>query len=183
MKRFFFIGRDEQNDICIQDKSDVISRSHAIIEVGKNGVYYLTDISLNGTYVNGHRVVKDQKIKVRRGDDISFAHFASLDWNLIPKSKSYLSIWLVSFAIMLLICVVVLLLVLGKDNKKNIGQYKESIVTYVEQGENDKDLVKKSKGKELLPQKPKAVDSLVKKKVTKKKAPESIEDKVIDAIF
>ncbi len=88
MKRYFTIGRDVQSDIVLNDETDVVSRRHAILEVGRNGRYFITDQSRNGTYVNGIRISSDEKVPVTRRDTISFAHIEDLDWNRIPKDRT-----------------------------------------------------------------------------------------------
>ncbi len=88
MKRYFTIGRDLQSDIVLNDETDVVSRRHAILEVGRNGKYFITDQSRNGTYVNGIRISSDEKVPVTRRDTISFAHMEDLDWNRIPKDRT-----------------------------------------------------------------------------------------------
>ncbi len=90
MKRYFTIGRDLQSDIVLNDDSDVVSRRHAVLEVGRNGKYFITDQSRNGTYVNGIRISQGEKVPVTREDEISFAHVQNLDWSLVPKDRTLL---------------------------------------------------------------------------------------------
>ena len=87
-KRIYTIGRDPQCDIWLQDSTDVASRNHAILEVGKGGKYFLTDQSRNGTYVNGIKMTPGAKVPVSRRDVISFAHVQGLDWNVIPNDNT-----------------------------------------------------------------------------------------------
>ena len=47
MKRYFVIGRDPQADINIPDETDVVSRHHAVLEVGRDGKYFIIDQSQN----------------------------------------------------------------------------------------------------------------------------------------
>lgn len=96
MKRYFTIGRDLQSDIVLNDDSDVASRRHAVLEVGRNGKYFITDQSQNGTYVNGIRISQNEKVPVTREDEISFAHVQNLDWSLVPKDRTLLTVLLVS---------------------------------------------------------------------------------------
>ncbi len=90
MKRYFTIGRDLQSDIVLNDDSDVVSRRHAVLEVGRNGKYFITDQSRNGTYVNGIRISQNEKVPVTREDEISFAHVQNLDWDIVPKDRTLL---------------------------------------------------------------------------------------------
>ena len=57
------IGRDSQNDICINDPH--VNNHHAQIYSKQNG-YYLRDLG-GGTFINGHPV-KSNSVVLRRGD-------------------------------------------------------------------------------------------------------------------
>jgi hypothetical protein len=57
------IGRDPQNDICINDPH--VSNQHAQIYSKRNG-YYLRDLG-GGTFINGHPV-KSSTVALHRGD-------------------------------------------------------------------------------------------------------------------
>lgn len=83
MKKLYTIGRDLQNDIVIDDDSDVISRLHATIRFDGSKMY-LIDQSQNGTYVNGMRMTANEEVPVSRKDNVSFANVSDLDWNLLP---------------------------------------------------------------------------------------------------
>ena len=55
-----FIGRGSDSDVIIDNKS--ISRKHCSLEL-KNGVYYLADWhSMNGTRVDGEKIVSEKQI-------------------------------------------------------------------------------------------------------------------------
>ena len=84
LQRIYKIGRDKENDIVLMDSKNLVSGSHAIIEVMKNGDIYLTDNSKNGTSINGV-TVSNQRRQIKRGDSIVFAKTASLDWNKIES--------------------------------------------------------------------------------------------------
>lgn len=84
MKKVFTIGRDANCDIIIPDTTDVVSRLHATLRVDGSKIF-LTDQSLNGTYVNGLKMSSNVEIPVSRKDVVSFAHVYDLDWNLIPR--------------------------------------------------------------------------------------------------
>lgn len=88
MKRILTIGRNSGCDICISDSTDVVSREHAILEIGRGGKYFLTDKSRNGTYVNGIKMMSNERIPVTRADVISFAHVSDLDWTFVPKDNT-----------------------------------------------------------------------------------------------
>ena len=83
MKKLYTIGRDLQNDIVIDDDSDVISRLHATIRFDGSKMYII-DQSQNGTYVNGMRMTANEEVPVSRKDNVSFANVSDLDWNLLP---------------------------------------------------------------------------------------------------
>src|SRR6187551_4088455 len=61
------LGRHPSNTVQLLDK--IVSKEHCIIERRPNG-FTLRDLgSLNGTYINGERVVGEQDL--RHGDDIA----------------------------------------------------------------------------------------------------------------
>lgn len=85
MKKIYTIGRDPQNDIVINDNTDVVSRLHATIRIDGSKMF-LIDQSQNGTYVNGMRMSANEEIPVTREDTVSFANVAELNWTLLPDS-------------------------------------------------------------------------------------------------
>lgn len=86
--KVYSIGREHGCDIFINDNTDVISRRHAVLNVSPSGKMTIVDQSHNGTYVNGIRITPNVPVPVTRKDNISFAHVARLDWNLVPKGNS-----------------------------------------------------------------------------------------------
>lgn len=86
--RVYSIGREENCDIIIDDRSDVISRRHAALNVTSFGKMTIVDYSHNGTYVNGIRISSNVPVPVTRKDNISFAHVARLDWRVIPNTRA-----------------------------------------------------------------------------------------------
>ena len=90
----YSIGRDLGCDIVINDNTDVVSRRHAVLSVGSGGKMTITDLSSNGTYVNGIKIAPNVPFPVSRKDSVSFAHVANLDWDVIPKSRCWIT-WLI----------------------------------------------------------------------------------------
>ena len=90
----YTIGRDLGCDIVINDNTDVVSRRHAVLNVGSGGKMTITDLSSNGTYVNGIKIAPNVPFPVTRKDSVSFAHVANLDWDVIPKSRRWIT-WLI----------------------------------------------------------------------------------------
>lgn len=86
MKTIYTIGRDSDCDICFPDDRNIISRRHATIRIAGNGKCYISDQSMNGTYINGIRMRPGVEVPVKRDDIITFANVATLDWNLIPRT-------------------------------------------------------------------------------------------------
>lgn len=86
--KVYSIGREVGCDIVINDSTDVISRRHAILNVTSSGKMTIVDQSHNGTYVNGIRISQNVPVPVTRKDNVSFAHVARLDWNMVPKSTN-----------------------------------------------------------------------------------------------
>ncbi len=104
--KVYSIGREEGCDIVINDNSDVISRRHATLTVTSSGKMTIVDLSHNGTYVNGIRISANVPVPVTRKDNVSFAHVARLDWNLISNPGATIVKWAI-------IGVVAILLVVG----------------------------------------------------------------------
>lgn len=104
--KVYSIGREIGCDIIINDNSDVISRRHATLNVTPSGKMTIVDLSHNGTYVNGIRIAQNVPVPVTRKDNVSFAHVARLDWNMIPNTGATIVRWVV-------IGVVAVLLVIG----------------------------------------------------------------------
>lgn len=133
--KVYSIGREVGCDIVINDSSDVISRRHAILNVMPSGKMTIVDQSHNGTYVNGIRISQNVPVPVTRKDNVSFAHVARLDWNLIPKPTS---IWMyVLFAALAIAAVVggVILynyLSSGKDIEKPHSQGEQQQVVKID---------------------------------------------------
>lgn len=82
--KVYTIGREAGCNVIINDSTNVVSRRHAVLQVNSYGKMTITDMSSNGTYVNGMRITKNTPFPVSRKDTVSFAHAATLDWNSIP---------------------------------------------------------------------------------------------------
>lgn len=64
------VGRDPSNDIMLDDGT--VSREHAVF-IRENGRYRIEDVgSLNGTYVNRHRV---DSVELHSGDELMIGKF------------------------------------------------------------------------------------------------------------
>ena len=77
----FIIGRNEKSDLYINNPS--VSKRHALIQfdieenenlINKDKNMIIIDNSLNGTYVNGTKIVNGKKILLETGDKISFGN-------------------------------------------------------------------------------------------------------------
>jgi pSer/pThr/pTyr-binding forkhead associated (FHA) protein/S1-C subfamily serine protease len=79
------IGRSSDNKYVLSDNTQQCSSKHAEINISPNGGITITDFSLNGTFINNHRLPKYQPISVKRGDNIVFAKVIMLDWSKIPQ--------------------------------------------------------------------------------------------------
>ena len=106
----YSIGRDLGCDIVMNDHSDVVSRRHAVLTVSSSGKMTITAQSSNGTYVNGIRISPNVPVPVTRKDSVSFAHVATLDWNMIPKSRMWVTYLIVALAVAAVAALCVLLL-------------------------------------------------------------------------
>lgn len=95
----YSIGRDAGCDIVLNDNTDVISRRHAVLSVASSGKMTITDMSTNGTYINGQRISSNVAVPVTRKDSVSFAHVTTLDWNIIPKSNQWLTYLIIGLVV------------------------------------------------------------------------------------
>ena len=82
------IGRDQSNR-CIIEKQN-ISRSHAIIH-WENGMWHLTDVSSNGTFVNENHI-RHERVTLNENDLISFSgdHTHSCKLVNLEQPRSFL---------------------------------------------------------------------------------------------
>jgi pSer/pThr/pTyr-binding forkhead associated (FHA) protein len=76
--RPLFIGRvppvDEGMMIQLEESHKTVSRNHAELFVGDDGNPYLRDMgSLNGSYVNGQKVVPFAPTMLKTGDEVAFS--------------------------------------------------------------------------------------------------------------
>ncbi|BEP29616.1 FHA domain-containing protein [Helicovermis profundi] len=68
---FITIGRENINNIWIQDQT--IGRIHAKV-LKLNGKFFIKDMnSLNGTFLNGHRIDSGINVEIKNGDVVAFA--------------------------------------------------------------------------------------------------------------
>lgn len=95
----YSIGRDSSCEIVINDNTDIVSRRHAILSVASSGKMTITDLSTNGTYINGQRISSNVAVPVSRKDTVSFAHVSTLDWNIIPKSNQWLTYLIIGLVV------------------------------------------------------------------------------------
>lgn len=108
------IGRDESCDIVITDRTNVVSRRHAVITIDNSGKMTITDYSSNGTYVNGIKMSENVAVPITRKDNISFAHVFELDWNMVPNVRSR-NIKIILGSAIAVIAIIVLIKLLGDD--------------------------------------------------------------------
>ena len=82
------IGTNPSNRITFDKnnpKLKFISGHHAEIKVRDDGSIFIIDrTSMNGTKVKGQRIQPEVEVAVNRGDKITFADVADLDWSKVP---------------------------------------------------------------------------------------------------
>ena len=63
------IGRAAQNDWVLQDPERILSKHHCTV-LHRDGAYFLTDFSVNGTYLNDseQRIARNQTVRLQDGD-------------------------------------------------------------------------------------------------------------------
>lgn len=68
------IGSHYLNDITVKGTS--VSRFHATLRKWKNGKWEICDHSKNGTTINGRKIVKDNWVRIKSGDELAAAGVA-----------------------------------------------------------------------------------------------------------
>lgn len=121
------IGRDESCDIVITDRTNVVSRRHAVITIDNSGKMTITDYSSNGTYVNGIKMSENVAVPITRKDNISFAHVFELDWNMVPNVRSR-NIKIILGSAIAVIAIITLIILLGDDKPKPVQPETEKVV-------------------------------------------------------
>lgn len=76
------IGRNPDCNIVYDD--NMVSRRHALLKIYPTGKYEIVSTGTNGTKVNGNQITPNQPYPVKRGDSVTFAHVAQLDWRMVP---------------------------------------------------------------------------------------------------
>jgi pSer/pThr/pTyr-binding forkhead associated (FHA) protein len=69
-------GQEEppEVDLADLDEGKVVSREHAVLDLGEDR-WYISELSArNGTWLNGERVRKGSFLRLRRGDQIRVAN-------------------------------------------------------------------------------------------------------------
>lgn len=75
--RFVFGKSQELADYCVTD-NQTVSRKHAVL-FADHGRWYVDDLnSLNGTYVNGSKIVPGQAVGIQGGDEVALSDEAFL---------------------------------------------------------------------------------------------------------
>lgn len=98
------IGRGLDSDILLSDAK--ASREHALLTISRFGKMTLTDLSANGTWINGTRLERDVAYIVTRKDYVSFADDAEyLDWAVVPNRRRKVVLWSSLAAVLLLLAV------------------------------------------------------------------------------
>ncbi len=184
--KVYSIGREHGCDILINDNTDVISRRHAVLNVSPSGKMTIVDQSHNGTYVNGIRISPNVPVPVTRKDNISFAHVARLDWNMVPKGNSailrYVLIGVV--AVIVVIGGIIACNTLGGGSSKETNAVVADTVSKVDTLKNEqakKDSIAKAKNDSIAAaSKEKSKKSAVNKKKDAAKKAEKKEDKNVE---
>lgn len=82
MKRIT-IGRNPNSDIYYD--MNMVSRSHALLNVYPSGKCEIINMGPNGTTVNGIHIVSNRPYPLKRGDAVVFAGQCALDWSQVPN--------------------------------------------------------------------------------------------------
>lgn len=84
LKPYYVFGRSAEHADCVLSAPNV-SLLHA--SVGwRDQQWTLTDLSRNGSFINGRLLVKDCPTRLHLGDEVRFASMSSPSWRLIDES-------------------------------------------------------------------------------------------------
>ena len=101
------IGRDLDSDILLSHAK--ASRNHALLTISAFGKMTLTDLSANGTSVNGRRLQQGLAYVVTREDEVTFADGTEyLDWSTVPNRRRTAVLWSSSAAVLILVAALLL---------------------------------------------------------------------------
>lgn len=67
------VGRISSDMASLLNESDYTSRHHAVLETTDSQLF-ITDVSTNGTSINGRRITKNEKTELHDGDEVQFAN-------------------------------------------------------------------------------------------------------------
>ena len=73
-KEMVTIGRGSQDDVVLESSDFSISRAHATLEM-RDGMYYLTPLGINGTFVNGEEKELKKEVQVFPEDEIEIMSY------------------------------------------------------------------------------------------------------------
>jgi len=87
MKKTITVGRNEDKcQILLPENNPTrTSREHALIQLDSQDQLWITDISSNGTTLNGQWLTKSKPYPLRWGDEVVFAQEARLDWKAMER--------------------------------------------------------------------------------------------------
>lgn len=111
------LGRGEDCDLYLDDPKGLISRKHAILKIGVLGQYEITDVSKNGTFINGIRIKPHKPYKIKRKDIVVFANTSKLDWSEVPDYSKWIKIGIIGFVAAL--AIILSLIFIFRDSKEN----------------------------------------------------------------
>lgn len=113
------LGRGEDCDVYLNDNKGLISRKHAILKIRPIGKYEITDVSKNGTFINGIRMKPHVPYNVKRKDVIVFANTSKLDWDDIPDYSKWIKIGFAGILIMLVVAICCLICLSDSSRKSD----------------------------------------------------------------
>lgn len=125
------IGRDESCDIVIADRTNVVSRRHAVITIDNSGKMTITDYSSNGTYVNGIKISENEAVPITRKNTISFAHVFELDWNMVPNVRGR-NIKIILGSAIAVIAIIALIILIGGDKSEQVNPVQHDLEKVVD---------------------------------------------------
>ncbi len=84
------IGRAAQNDWVLQDPERILSKNHCTVQ-SRDGGYFLTDLSVNGTFLNDseQRIARDQTVELHDGDHFVLGEY-EIAVALLPTGEDLL---------------------------------------------------------------------------------------------
>ncbi len=124
VKGVYGVGKSPRNRY--QLSGDSVSRYHATFKEMKNGQWFITDHSTNGTYVNGQRIPSNTEYRIKANDSIMCGNVPCT--NPVPSRSMGNILKYASFSAAAVAAIVAIILIIPKIIGQNIDPAKATVL-------------------------------------------------------